>query len=334
MKPWLAITVSSVLLTSTTAFSQNLSERYRHVVDQRVKAQSNNNSKSRMLSVLLYTDLTLEYDQTPARDVFNHLKTVLGINIIARYNDDKAGVGIDPETPITLNVENAAALSVLEMVLTQCEDYESCTWQLREGFVEVGTKGRLSAPAAQEVRYYPIRDLLFEPPRFNNAPSLDLETALNQGNSGGGGGGGGGGGFGGGGSGGGGGGGGSGGGGGGGAIFNDPEKEDPRIPEAERAQQIVDIIMELIEPEAWADNGGDAASIRYYQGTLIIRAPDYIHRQIGGYPFATSPIRQVAASSGNSRYVTFSGAASNVTNAGFREAKQVGGSAGGSTNNP
>jgi len=74
--------------------------------------------------------------------------------------------------------------------------------------------------------------------------------------------------------------------------------------------------MEQCEPEAWKDAGGDWATMRYYQGVLIIRAPDYIHRQIDGYRFA--PVRtRSAIKEGVKRYVTFSGEVSVVQNLGF-----------------
>ncbi len=329
------------LLISAPAFGQSLSERVDYVMQQRARAESRNTSKAHMLSVLLYTDVTVQFPETPARDAINYLQTILGINIVGRYNDDRTAEGIDPETPITLNAVDQPALTVLEMILDQCQALdEATTWQLRNGFVEVGTKTRLSAPGAREIRYYPIRDLLFEPPRFDNAPELDLDSALNQGQSSRGGGGGGGGGFGGGGGGGFGGGGGGGGGfgggrgggggSGGGSIFGDPGDEADRRTELEKAQEVIDLIQEIVEPDAWVDNGGDWASIRYYQGTLIVRAPDYIQRQIGGYPFATRPVRQSVQSVGR-RYVTFTGAVSNVQLAEFRESRsrEFGGAAGG-----
>ena len=328
------------LMICTPAFGQNLSERIDYVMQQRARAESRNTSKAHMLSVLLYTDVTVQFPETPARDAINYIQTILGINIIGRYSDDRTGEGIDPETPITLNVVDQPALSVLEMILDQCQVLdEAMTWQLRNGFVEVGTKLRLSAPGAREIRYYPIRDLLFEPPRFDNAPDLNLNAALNQGQSGGGGrgggggGSGGGGGFGGGGGGGGfggGGGGGGGGSGGGGSIFGEAGDEEDRRTELEKAQEVIELIIDIVEPDAWIDNGGDWASIRYYQGTLIVRAPDYIQRQIGGYPFATRPVRG-SAQVGGRRYLTFTGAVSNVQLAEFREsrAREFGGAAGG-----
>ncbi|MHC4446472.1 MAG: hypothetical protein ACYSXF_01515 [Planctomycetota bacterium] len=330
MKNLALVLAGCCAMVGSTALGQSLSDRIDHVMQKRAQAQRRDSSKAHMLSVLLYTDITVQLQETPARDALSYLQTVLGINIIGRYSDDKVGFGIDPETPITLDVVDKPALTVLELVLDQCATFdEPCTWQLRRGFVEVGTKERLSAPSAREIRYYPIRDLLFVPPQFSNAPKLDLDSALNQGNQGGGGGrgggrggGGGGGGFGG------GGGGGSGGAGGGGSIFGDPGEEEERATEEERAQEIIDLIVETVEPDAWDIHGGEFATIRYYQGTLIIRAPDYIHRQIGGYPFVLRPVGQPVASAGM-RYVTFSGSMSNVELVGFGDPVVIEGAAGG-----
>ncbi len=278
----------TLAMTASPASGQGLRERIDHVRRDRARSEASNVEKGRLLSVLMYRDIEmLDFRDQPARDVVNYLRNLLGIPIVGRWMDDRAGEGLDPDAPITLRVENQPALRVLEMVLEQLEEYEETGWQLRDGFVEIGTKNRLAARAAQEIRYYPIRDLLFEPPRFDNAPDFDLNQALQQGGSGGGGGGGRGGGGGGGGRG--GGGGGGGGAGGGGQLFGDPE-EDPELEtEEERAQRIIDLIVELIEPTGWDIMGGTWATIRFHQGVLIIRAPDFVHRQIGGYPYRTSP---------------------------------------------
>lgn len=318
----LLVAATTLIAVASPLHAQSLNERVQHVRQQRAAAQAE--TKGEMLGALLYTDISVQFNETPAQEAIKYIQSLVNVNIIARYNTDRDGRGIDPAAPITLEMENKPALSVLELVLAQCEDSASSnTWQLRDGFVEIGSKDRLSVPGAREVRYYPIRDLLFEVPYFNNAPTLDIGSALGQGGSGGGGGGGSGGGGRGGGGGGGGlgggggrGGGGSGGGGsgGGGNIIGTPGAAPERLSEAEKAQEIIDLIVESIEPDAWDIAGGEAASIRYYQGTLIIRAPDYIQRQIGGYPFAIRPAgaRRISAAGAEGRYVTFTGVTSNV----------------------
>jgi uncharacterized membrane protein YgcG len=253
-----------------------------HLARRQAPARAAVMTRADMLRLLTGRALTVEFQETPAREAFQHLQTLLGAPIVGRYSDDRVGHGIDPETPITLTIVERSALTVLELVLDQCQEFEDCTWQLRDGYVEVGTKLRLSAPSARETRYYPIRDLMYEPLQFDNAPELNLGAALNQGGSFGGGGAGGGRGGGLGGGGGGRGGGGGSGGGSGGGIFNPPGEPPDRRSEEELLQEIILLITGSIEPEAWAP-GGDWATIHYFAGTLVVRAPDFIHRRIEGY---------------------------------------------------
>ena len=208
----LVAAVSAVCL-STTASAQGLSERIKSVADQRREAASNDSSKGKLLGALLYQDVTVNFDKTTARDAFAFVATQLGARMVVRYQGDggKSGdTGIDPELEISLVLEGQPALTVIEQMLELCGTDTDCEWQLRNGYIELGTVDRLSVPAARELRTYSVRDLLFEPPTFDNAPDFNLSSALSQGSQGSGGQGGGGG------SGGGGGGGGFGGGGGGG----------------------------------------------------------------------------------------------------------------------
>ena len=154
------------------------------------------------------------------------------------------------------------ALTVLEIMMEQYEDEtgEACDWQLRTGRVEVSTKERLARKGAQRLKRYPIQDLITDVPNFDNGPRLDLGTALAQGSQ-------------------------QGGGNGSQSLFQGGS-DDPDLPSAaEKAEQIIELIVELVESEGWARNGGDWASIRYHEGNLLIKAPDFVHRRVGGYPF-------------------------------------------------
>ncbi|MGA0172068.1 MAG: hypothetical protein ACO3NL_00305 [Phycisphaerales bacterium] len=334
MRTILAATLVS-LAAAAPCLGQSLSTRLAGVAEQR--QQSAAQTKAGLLGALIYGKVSADFVETPAKDAFEYLKTVLGVPMVVRYDSDRnATSGIDPDAPITLEVTQMQALEVLQLMLQQVEDLESCTWQLRDGYIEVGTKERLSAPAARELRMYPVRDLLFEVPYFDNAPDFNLNSSIQQGGAGqgGGGGGSGGGGFGGGGGGGGfgggggggfgGGGGGGGSGGGGGGIFGDPGDDPERKSTEEKVQDLIDVIIETVEPDAWVDNGGDAATIRFYQDVLIIRAPDYIQRQIGGYDFAPRPPRRAMGS----RYVDLTTSVGIAENVRFRP-QTVTGAAGG-----
>lgn len=265
----LVMTVGTV---AAPAAGQTLAERVAAIQEKRAEKQKA--SKLKMLQALLYEQLTVNFDRTPARDVFDYLRIALDVNLIARYSDDTIGYGIDPDTPITLSADGVPALELLELILEQCSTVDECTWQLRKSYLEVGTKERLSVPAAREIHWYPVDEMLFEAPDFDDSISLQLKDAFPYyGDYGRGYGGGflnGGSGY-------------------GGSIRISPGGSGSGGGTANRVQSLIKLIVELVEPQAWTNNGGDRASIRYRDGALIVNAPPYIHRKIVGYPRVPPP---------------------------------------------
>jgi hypothetical protein len=294
----LAVSIAAALATTFAppgASAQSLSDAIEEVRRNHARKQGRTPSQqTKILQALLYTEISVNFDKTPARDAFTFLRTLLDINLIVRSSDDPVGHGIDPATPISLELQRVPALEVLELVLEQCSVVEECTWQLRRGFLEVGTKERLSVPAARELRMYPIDELLFEAPRFDNAPlagfgygypgwvgaydgypdGWDINYPYTWG--------------------------------GGGGGYSGSISAGPRAttggtvtstgpwlnaPEAkaERAEELVDFIVSIVEPDAWTRNGGEWATIDYRDGTLVVRAPDFVHRQLDGYPPVPKP---------------------------------------------
>jgi uncharacterized membrane protein YgcG len=248
------------------------------VLEQRAAKQAT--AKGPILRALLTTSISVKFEDTKAKEAFAYLKQLIGVEMVVRWSDDPgAGDGLDPEARLTFEMNSAQALVVLERMI-EMSTTDPATWQLRQGYLEVGTKSRLNARGSQETRIYPIRDLLFEAPNFDNAPEFNLSQSVQTGGGGGGGGGtgGGGGGFGGGG---GGGGSGGGGGGGGGVPFGTPGESPARRDPEEKADQLIELIKSLVEPDVWLDDS--VASIRYYDGSIIVRAPDYVQRQVAGY---------------------------------------------------
>ncbi len=286
-----------------------------------------------ILFALLNAEISVDFDETPAKEAVQYIQETLGIQMLARWRSDRNSTGMDPETPITMKFPRINALTALEGILEELSAEGECTWQLRSGFLEVGTKENLSRPAARRTKLYPINDLLYEVPYFNNAPNFNIDAALNQGgNFGGGGGGGtggGGGGMGGGGGGFGGGGGGSGGGGGGGSLFGQAGASPERTERETMARNLIELIKLTVEPEAWA---ADWAFIDYTQDCLVVRAPDYVHRALGGYDFLPPPRNPyqggLGGAGGGGRYVSMTVPMSFSQLRGFTPAT-VSGSAGG-----
>lgn len=209
--------------------------------------------------------VTVEFSGHRLADVMDYIQSVTGAELEIFWMDDQNAVGLDPDAEITLRARNASALSLLERVLDQAADQfgepGSNTWQFSEdGLMEVGPKERLNAH--RRVELYDINDLLFEVPDYANAPQFDLNSAFQ--NSGGRGGG----------------------GGSGRSPFtntNQQQQQNNRPTRDDLSENLVEILTTHVESEQWVDNGGDAATVRSFQGHLLINAPDYVHRGINGY---------------------------------------------------
>jgi hypothetical protein len=207
--------------------------------------------------------VSIEFKDHRLEDVMRFIGEVTHADVECFWTDDKNSVGLDKDTPITLKFEKGSAMDLLEKVLDKAQTDttgKGNTWQLTDsGTLQVGPKERLNS--FKYVKVYPIADLLFETPNFTNAPDFDLQSVLQSH-------------------------GGRGGGSGGQSIFKDhnEQKVDTRSLE-DRVKDIQSILMSLIETDQWIENGGNGASIRYFQNALLVNAPDYIHRQIDGYPY-------------------------------------------------
>lgn len=203
--------------------------------------------------------ITIELNDARLEDVVQFIEDFAAIELEPMWIDDAEG-GLDKEQRITVEVKDVPVITLIERVLQKTQtDFSPATWQFAPsgGAVEIGPRSRLNQQAY--LRIYDIQDLLFQIPDFEDFPELDLDQVLNQGGQGGG---------------------------GGGSVFSEEGENEPRGPNAqELLERLTDIITETIEPEQWRENGGDGGSITPYKGALLIRAPDYMHRQLEGYPF-------------------------------------------------
>lgn len=246
---------------------------------------------ARMMQVV-----TVEFQEQPLESVAQFILTTSGgADLEFLWQDDRNPAGLAKETPITLRVERVTLLALLEKVLEKATIDTTPgavpTWQMTEsGAMQVGPRERLNA--FKRVEIYPIADLIMEVPNYTNAPTFNLQQALQfQGR----------------------------GGGGGQNPFQEQTEETERRGTQERMDDLRTLVIDLVEREQWVDNGGDAASIRFFQGAFIISAPDYVHRQLAGYPYWPQSATRVSQAKGR-RYVTLSG---NVATSGAPEFQNV-----------
>lgn len=203
--------------------------------------------------------VTIKFNEHRLEDVMKFIGEVTGADIETFWTDDKNSVGLDKDAPITLTFEKGTALDLLEKVLdkaTTDSTGKGNSWQLTDsGTLQVGPKDRLNK--FKYVKLYSIADLLIEIPDYNNAPEFDLQSVLQS----------------------------QSGGGGQSLVKDDPQSKLDKTPLPERARELQNLLTGLVETDQWAENGGSGATIRFFQGSFIVNAPDYIQRQIEGYPY-------------------------------------------------
>lgn len=227
--------------------------------------------------------MSVDFNEKRLEDVFTFIKESANADIEALWIDDRHSDGLDKDKVVSVKVDNVTVLSLIEKVLERAdpESGGEATWQLSDtGTLQCGPRARLNKNRRIEI--YDINDLLMEVPDYRDIPQIDLQQALQAS---------------------------QGGGGGGQSPFRDNqggnEEQNRRQQERqEQAEELATLIRDLVEPDQWTENGGSGGSIKYYKGTLIVNAPDYMHRGINGYRWW--PSRQTVAmkNSEGRRYVT------------------------------
>ncbi|MBO6514770.1 MAG: hypothetical protein JJ974_12475 [Phycisphaerales bacterium] len=223
---------------------------------------------------LLSKAITLDVEDQPLEDVLNYIMDVTEAELEPVYLDSLSSTGMDPDTLISLRVNNVPAITVLERVLKKAERIEAIgeeyTWQFTDiGTIECGPKSVLNINSRIEL--YDIADLIMAVPDFDNAPDFNISSN-------------------------------SGGGGGGSSPFSGSTGDVDIESSAERANSIINLIQTSVEPNQWANAGGDGATLTVYGTSIVVTAPDYIHRQIVGYEFWPARLQTIRAK-GDQRWI-------------------------------
>lgn len=160
--------------------------------------------------------------------------------------------GLDPDAVVTLKGDPLPAIVLLERALEQAGG--DGTWQrTAHGTIEVGPRSVLNSHRRIEV--YDVSGLLLALPLYDTAPQIDLNSVLQSSGT-------------------------------RGSPFTMPSRsrreEDRAVVQQERARELIELILAFVEPAQWVDGGGDVPRPHDVGGRIIVDAPDYMHRAIGG----------------------------------------------------
>lgn len=201
---------------------------------------------------LLARRVSIEITCRPLRDAIPIFEQLSGLRLQPLWLDAAYAEGLDPDMPVSVHAAGVSVLILLERLIEAADITGSSTWQLgRAGTIQVGPRSRLNK--YKRLHIYDVRDLLKAAPDHRRAPSIDLQQALQPGNA-------------------------------SAPITGTDNGADwlERTPRPiDRAQELADLIRATVETDQWKENGGEAGWIEVHQNSLIINAPDYIHRAIG-----------------------------------------------------
>jgi hypothetical protein len=189
-------------------------------------------------------------------DAIEFLQDASGANIHVNWRALET-VNITRETQVTVRVQSLPLRKVLKYVLTEADGAGLITFYAEDGVIEITT--REMADQRLITKVYPVEDLLLTIPDFTDAPQFQLNQASQTSGRGGGGGG------------------------SSQGLFtgtNTTEQGNVR-DRASRGNELVQLVMDTVEPEIWRENGGNS-SIRFFRGKLIVTAPRSVHEKIGG----------------------------------------------------
>jgi hypothetical protein len=195
----------------------------------------------------------VKLDSVALADAIDYIRDVSSVNIVVNWRALE-GAGISKDTVVTVRLRGVPLRRVLQVILSEAGGTTELAFTHDEDVLEITTKEL--ADKLLITRIYPVEDLIMDVPDFTNAPPFNLQQVTQV----------------------------SSGGGGGQSLIsgNSTNGSDQNtMTRAERGQQLVDLIQSLIEPDIWTTNGG-TASIRFFNGTLIVTAPESVHEALSG----------------------------------------------------
>jgi type II secretory pathway component GspD/PulD (secretin) len=129
--------------------------------------------KEREIERKLYSPISLNFNNTPLKQVFDDLGMITGVNVvpdIRKITDE----GISLEQPVTLRLEAVAMKSALKLLLEQAHLAYVIKDDVLQITTEAGRRGKL------EPRTYPVADLVIPVVNHPLPASADLQTVLDQ----------------------------------------------------------------------------------------------------------------------------------------------------------
>lgn len=211
----------------------------------------------------------VEFEEAPLELVFEQLGQYLGISVVVQWHMLEAE-GVERDTPITMRVRNLRFSQILWLVMNEASSDVKLGYRATPNLLIVTTKADIERDMVVQV--YDVRDLIVTVPFqagivvggvhdvvtatgprvLNSLPAFQTQQVTT----------------------------------GSVRLFTNGDDEENfrrelRDGPDRNMQELIDVIVNTIEPDTWTVNGG-AGAIRPFKGQLIIRNSPLVHQKIGG----------------------------------------------------
>ena len=127
---------------------------------------------------LIYSKVTLEFEEVPLRDALRALRRELGLNMTVFLLDlsgKSQRPGFDGDQPVSLALRAVDGRTALEALTAFAG--EEVTWQIHNGVIEVGPRPHLARQDAREIRVYETADLAIDPPDWEPGKTIQRRNS-------------------------------------------------------------------------------------------------------------------------------------------------------------
>lgn len=113
------------------------------------------------LGRLVYSKLDVVCEDAKVGDAVRALSRATGINIAMKFD-----IEFVDDSPVFLELHNVDGLTALEAIIAQgtSGNGDGATWQLRRGIVEIGSKRFLARSTGRRIELYDVSTLVFDVP--------------------------------------------------------------------------------------------------------------------------------------------------------------------------
>lgn len=197
----------------------------------------------------------VEFENAPLELVVDWIAEFTGMNIVTRWQvlEDQ---GIDRDKPITMHLRNLRLAEILWMLMNEAGGTDTrLAYRASGNLLIFSSEEDLNREMVTKI--YDVSDLLARVPNFSG-PDIDITQAGQSGQ----------------------------GGTQGPFSQSDGMSADERPGDQlgeESIDDLIRLILEVVEPDSWAVNGGGVGTIHAFNNQLVVRNSIRVHQLLGGY---------------------------------------------------